>query len=707
MVKRLFLLLITAVACCSVWADDKVDTRIPVNTEVKDKTFVLVISNENYKHEESVPFALNDGEVFAVYCEKALGVPAKNIHRMPDATLNDMNHELEWLTAVVKAHEGQAQAIVYYSGHGMPDEASKEAYLLPIDGYSSDPKSGLSTKKLYDRLNAMQAQRTLVFLDACFSGSKRDGQMMASSRGVAIKAKTEPVKGNMVVFSAAQGNETAYPYKGHNHGMFTYFVLNKLNETGGSVTLGDLSDYVIKQVKQNSILENDKSQTPSITGPIGDESWRQWKLAERAAKNFETRVPTATTKASKDGPAIPSSAEPYTIPDYTIEGAGTGVQGTYLVKVTMDAKSVEEATDQELTKCAIHGVLFRGFESAGNRQHQRPLAGSALVETQNSGFFSHFFHQPYQQYGQAESTSRQVTKMGKNLFKVSATVTVKGDQLRKDLTTQGLLKGDQLGESKRPTLMVIPADSWCTANGFTKEDEDGKKVPDYEAAWSGSQDLFSVVSKIGELMSDRGFPLKDLSQSLKNVGAARTDLLLEVGWKINKTGPKNSITYTLRGLDSYTMKQVANSSGTGKPSFSAEVPVLLEEAVLERMDNFADQLQAHFDDLLKNGREVSVTIRCEGSQSLEFEYEGKELTDIIDEWMALNTLNHRYSMGDSNDKFVDFEQVRIPLYAQNGMALDTRRWLNGLRKMLSAEPYNIAVQIISDGLGHATLILGN
>ena len=216
-----------------------------------------------------------------------------------------------------------------------------------------------------------------------------------------------------------------------------------------------------------------------------------------------------------------------------------------------------------------------------------------------------------------------------------------------------------------------------------------------------------MVSKIGELMSDRGFPLKDLSQSLKNVGAARTDLLLEVGWKINKTGPKNSITYTLRGLDSYTMKQVANSSGTGKPSFSAEVPVLLEEAVLERMDNFADQLQAHFDDLLKNGREVSVTIRCEGSQSLEFEYEGKELTDIIDEWMALNTLNHRYSMGDSNDKFVDFEQVRIPLYAQNGMALDTRRWLNGLRKMLSAEPYNIAVQIISDGLGHATLILGN
>ena len=190
-------------------AADDIDTRIPVNSEVKDKTFVLVISNENYKHEESVPYALNDGEVFAVYCEKALGVPAKNIKRLPDATLNDMNHELDWLTQVVSAFDGEASVMFYYSGHGMPDEKSTEAYLLPIDGYSTDPGSGLSTKTLYDRLSSLQSQRTLVFLDACFSGAKRDGTMMTSSRGVAKKVKNEPVRGNMVVFSAAQGNETA------------------------------------------------------------------------------------------------------------------------------------------------------------------------------------------------------------------------------------------------------------------------------------------------------------------------------------------------------------------------------------------------------------------------------------------------------------------------------------------------------------------
>lgn len=262
-----------------------------------------------------------------------------------------------------------------------------------------------------------------------------------------------------------------------------------------------------------------------------------------------------------------------------------------------------------------------------------------------------------------------------------------------------------MAQAKRPTLMVIPADSWCAANGFMKT-EDGKQVPDYEKAWQGDQDLFSVVAKIGELMTDRGFPLKDMSQSLKNIGQVRTDILMEVGWKVNKTGPKRSVTYTLRGVDAYTLKQIAAGSGTGKPSFSAELPVLIEEAVLERMDNFADQLQAHFDDLLENGREVSVDMRAVNGIEFGNEYNGEELTDIIDEWMALNTVGHRYNLSNATETMLDFEQVRIPLYADNGMALDTRRFVNDLRKTLSTAPYNIPCKIETEGLGKVRLILG-
>ena len=268
-----------------------------------------------------------------------------------------------------------------------------------------------------------------------------------------------------------------------------------------------------------------------------------------------------------------------------------------------------------------------------------------------------------------------------------------------------LLPAMLMAQAKRPTLMVIPADSWCAANGYMTT-EDDQQVPDYEKASQENQDLFSIVAKIGELMTDRGFPLKDMSQSLKNIGQVRTDILMEVGWKVNKTGPKQSVTYTLRGVDAYTLKQIAAGSGTGKPSFSAELPVLIEEAVLERMDNFADQLQAHFNDLLENGREVSVSVRAENGIKFGNEYEGEELTDIIDEWMALNTVGHRYNLSNATETMLDFEQVRIALYADNGMALDTRRFVNDLRKKLSAAPYNIPSKIETNGLGKATLILG-
>ena len=295
-------------------------------------------------------------------------------------------------------------------------------------------------------------------------------------------------------------------------------------------------------------------------------------------------------------------------------------------------------------------------------------------------------------------------------------------------------------QAKKPTIMVIPADTWCYENGFMDTyNNQGKetKVPDYESAVQENMDLVNVITKIGELMADRGFPLKDLAATVRNInqsnaedemtvsrtsGAtlaespldrllnrAKADILVELAWKINNVGPKKSVTYTLRGIDAYTGKQVAAAQGTGPQSFSAEVPVLLEEATLEHLDNFASQLQAHFDDLLENGREVTVNIRVfdNGSGlSLEDEYDGEMMTDIIDDWMAQNTVNHRYSLTDATDNMMRFEQVRIPLYRENGTAMDTRYFVRTLSKYLAKQPFGIQSKILTKGLGRADLVLG-
>ena len=262
-----------------------IDTHVAVNDIEDPNTYVVIISNENYQFEEKVPYAINDGQTFALYCEKTLGVCKKNIKFFPDATMGVMKRSLSLLESFMKMKNGEGRAIIYYSGHGMPDEASKKAYLLPVDGFSTDPSTGMSTESLYAQLGSLPSKGTLVFLDACFSGAKRDGGMMKSSRGVAIKAKDTPVADNLVVFSAAQGNETAHPLKSKEHGMFTYYLLEELQKTGGGVTLGELSDYVTKQVSEASLRENEKSQTPSVAAGGGID-WRNWKMAEQAATNY-------------------------------------------------------------------------------------------------------------------------------------------------------------------------------------------------------------------------------------------------------------------------------------------------------------------------------------------------------------------------------------------------------------------------------------
>lgn len=259
--------------------DGDVDFDIPIADNVSNHTFAVIISNEKYQMEKSVQYAENDGKAFTEYCKKTLGLPEKNVRFITNATLNNIKHEIKWLQDVIAVYKGEAKAIFYYAGHGIPDEQNKSAYLLPIDGYGSDVTTGYALEDLYKALGSLPSKSVTVFLDACFSGAKRDGDMLASARGVAIKVKQNNPTGNMVVFTAAQGDETAYPYKEEGHGLFTYYLLKKLQETKGDVTLGELGDYIKTQVERQSIVTNGKLQSPSIlpASSIGN-GWKEWKL---------------------------------------------------------------------------------------------------------------------------------------------------------------------------------------------------------------------------------------------------------------------------------------------------------------------------------------------------------------------------------------------------------------------------------------------
>ncbi len=293
-------------------------------------------------------------------------------------------------------------------------------------------------------------------------------------------------------------------------------------------------------------------------------------------------------------------------------------------------------------------------------------------------------------------------------------------------------------QAKKPTLMILPSDNWCNQRYFMTEfDNQGTKVkvPDYKMAFQEDTEIGQVISKIGSLMIDRGFPLKDVEQELKNIEArnaedamtlstatgadiaespldklkntAKADILIQIWWKVNKTDQGKSVSFILEAIDAYSSKRIASSTGNGKLDNKEIVPVLLQQAVLANIDPFVAQLQAHFTDMFENGREIILTVKRWNNWDKTFEDEinGTEITDTINKWMKENTVKGRFNMSSATENRITFEQVRIPLFNKDKQAIDARQFARGLQKYLK-DQVDSGIKLMTRGLGEAILVVG-
>lgn len=259
--------------------DRSIDQNIPCVNSINKNNFAVIIGNETYTQVAHAPYAQNDAKIFAEYCKKTLGLPIQNVRIYENATFGTMLSAINDIRNIAEAYGGDINMIFYYAGHGIPNETTQDAFLLPVDADGKQTEACYPVSRLYKELGGLGAKNVVVFMDACFSGAQRGDGMLASARGVALKAKAEAPQGNMVVFSAATGDETAYPYKEKGHGLFTYFLLKKLQESNGDCTLGELGEYIQQNVRQQSVVINRKSQTPTIKASANlSENWRNMKL---------------------------------------------------------------------------------------------------------------------------------------------------------------------------------------------------------------------------------------------------------------------------------------------------------------------------------------------------------------------------------------------------------------------------------------------
>lgn len=301
-----------------------------------------------------------------------------------------------------------------------------------------------------------------------------------------------------------------------------------------------------------------------------------------------------------------------------------------------------------------------------------------------------------------------------------------------------LLALSAASQTKKPTIMILPSDNWCTQRYFMiTYDNQGTdvKVPNYQQAFQEDTELGQVISKVGGVLTSLGYSLKDAEQEIKSLNVkqaednvtmsktsgaqlvespldvlkrcVKSDIIIQIWWKLNREAAGRSASFTLEAFDAYTNKRIATSTGTTKASTDA-IPVLLEKAVKEHIKPFDKQMDEWFADQQRNGREISLTIRCwdNWDKDLETEFGGEELTDCIQSWLQKNCVNGAFNLSDGTESFAQFEQVRIPLADERGRAMDARAFATKLRKQLQQPPYNITSKVIIRGLGEAVLILG-
>lgn len=288
-------------------------------------------------------------------------------------------------------------------------------------------------------------------------------------------------------------------------------------------------------------------------------------------------------------------------------------------------------------------------------------------------------------------------------------------------------------QAKKPTIMILPSDNWCSARYFTKTyDNQGQKEyhSDYRRAFLEDNELGAVISKIGELLTERGYSLKDAEQAAKslettlaendvtfsrtsNAGLAmspldilkqrvKSDILIQINWNVKK----ESITFTIEAFDTYTDKRIATATETNARGKDL-IPIQIENAIKKHIKKFDEQMDRYYQNMQINGREIAVSVQVwdNSDVNLETVYEGDELIWHIQEWMSQNTVKSQFNLSDATDNFARFEQVKIPLIKRN-MALDARGFVRELQKHLQQQPYNITSKIIMQGLGKATLIIG-
>jgi hypothetical protein len=242
------------------------------NVKPKDHAYAVIVGVEDYRDLPKVDYAKRDAEMVKAYLTKSLGYREQNVVMLLNdrVTKSDLEARFEkWLPKQVGGNK-DAEVFVYYGGHGAPDPNTNQAFMVP---YNGDPAyletSAYPLTRLYEVLGKLPAKNITVVMDSCFSGAGGRSVIQKGARPMLIKVENPLMASqNMVVISAAAGNQISNAMPEKRHGLFTYYFLKGLqgeadaNKDGG-VDVEELYAYMKPKVETEARRMN-AEQSPQL-----------------------------------------------------------------------------------------------------------------------------------------------------------------------------------------------------------------------------------------------------------------------------------------------------------------------------------------------------------------------------------------------------------------------------------------------------------
>jgi hypothetical protein len=208
-----------------------------------------------------------------------------------DSTSKNIMDALYWLQGKIKA-DGDATAVIYYSGHGMVDKATNQYYLVPYDirELGRLRADAIKAETLTAEISDIRAKRLLAILDCCHSAGMEVKAVEADDlTAVAATAfpldmpetkgipayDLEPGSKNVsdlregegrAILNSSTGAQSSYVRMDGAMSLFTYHLIEALTGHASQpddsvVYVTDVMSWVTRRVKESAQAQN-RNQTP-------------------------------------------------------------------------------------------------------------------------------------------------------------------------------------------------------------------------------------------------------------------------------------------------------------------------------------------------------------------------------------------------------------------------------------------------------------